>query len=124
MAARLVDAFIDAKLREAATARALYAVATEVEGVAIVGRMAQRGQRALAALLATAPGGGIEHPETVAYVCATAMIGPVQGLLEADADGSAVEAVRNHLTIMLGAYLRGLCASRRMRRGARSGANA
>ena len=54
MAQAAVNAFVDAKLAQPATSRALYAVAADVGGSVVVARLTQRAQLTLCDMLATA----------------------------------------------------------------------
>jgi AcrR family transcriptional regulator len=105
MAAALVAAFVDAKLAEPAASRALYAVAAEVGGTEVVARLTQRSQLVLCELLATAQDHSFDQLTTTSYVLATSVIGPIQGLLAAEAPPAVIDAVREHLVAMVSAYL-------------------
>ncbi len=106
IAARIVEAFFDAKFRDADTSRALYAIGSDLGAPALVTRLAQRAQRAVGATLRTARDRRFEHPEMAAYLLSTSVIGPVQGLLESGAPAARVAALRHELVRMAQAYLR------------------
>lgn len=105
IAATVVEAFVDAKLEDPAASRALYAVAAEVGGAAVVARLTQRSQRALAELLETAPDARFKDVALVSFVLSTSVVGPVQGLLAAGAPSAQAAAVRAQLVAMATAYL-------------------
>ncbi|MFK8251682.1 hypothetical protein [Ancylobacter terrae] len=105
MAAALVDAFVAAKFRAPAESRALYAVAGERGGVALVTRMQARMAAAVTALLASASDARFENPAVTALMVMGAIAGPVRLLL----DGQAVPGFEAHLpgqlTRLVTAYL-------------------
>jgi AcrR family transcriptional regulator len=106
MAATMVDAFLTAKLGDAAASSALYAVAAEVGGMDVVARLTQRSQLAICDMLATTAGRRFTDPAVVGFVVSTALVGPVQALLAAKAPPRRVTAVRSQLKSMVAAYLR------------------
>jgi AcrR family transcriptional regulator len=105
MAAALVQAFINAKFAEPLASRALYAVAAEVQGEAIVARLTQRSQVALCDMLSTATDLRFADLATISFVLSTAVVGPVQGLLASSAPAPLVDRVQEHLCTMVIAYL-------------------
>ena len=105
MATALVGAFLDAKLSHADASRALYAVASEHGGTDVVARMTQRSQLALCDMLATAPDAQFSYLAVVSYMLSTALVGPVQGLLQADMPPVFAQQVKAQLTVMASAYL-------------------
>ena len=105
MAAAMVGAFVDAKLRHPDASKALYAVASELGSAEVVARMTQRSQLALCDVLATATDAKFRDLKIVSYMLSTALVGPVQGLLQADMPPAFIEAVKQQLTLMTSAYL-------------------
>jgi AcrR family transcriptional regulator len=61
----VVEAFVDAKMARADISTALYRIAADVGGFALVKRMSRRSQKALEATLGTAPD-AVLHPERFA----------------------------------------------------------
>jgi AcrR family transcriptional regulator len=106
MAAAVVDGFITAKLEVPATSKALYAVAAELGGEAVVNRMAMRSQLALCDMLATAADCRFQNPAVIAFMISTAAVGPVQALLASNAPADLAATVRTHLTAMMMSYLK------------------
>ena len=106
MAAAVVDAFVDAKLQSPDASRALYAVAAEVGGAAAVARLTHRAQLALTGMLKTAADARFDDPDVISVVLSTALVGPVQGLLELTMPAATMQAVRRHLVSMAASYLR------------------
>lgn len=106
MAASLVQAFIAAKFAAPEVSRALYAVASEVRGEAVVARLTQRSQLALCDMLATAADRHFGDLALISFVLSTAVVGPVQALLASSAAEPVIDRVREHLVAMVLAYLR------------------
>ncbi len=106
MAASVVEAFVNAKLFDARASKAFYAVASEAGSAQLVGTMTQRSQLALCDMLATAQDAKFEDLRTISYVLSTALVGPVQGLLQYDMPASFVAGIKEQLVLMTSAYLR------------------
>jgi len=105
MAATLVQAFITAKFAAPDASRALYAVASEVRGEAVVARLTQRSQVALCDMLATAADRRFADLAPISFVLSTSVIGPIQALLASSASGPVIDRVQEHLIAMVSAYL-------------------
>ncbi len=105
MADAVVRAFIGAKFAEPDSSRALYAVAAEVGGEAVVVRLTQRSQLALCEMLATAADRRFADLAPISFVLSTSVVGPVQALLASDAHADVVDRIRDQLSIMVSAYL-------------------
>jgi AcrR family transcriptional regulator len=112
IASGLVEAFVSAKLDDAAASSALYAVAAEADGAKVVARLTQRSQKALMETLASDREFG--DTRLVAAIVSGALIGPVQSLLMQSASKPVVSAIQTQLILMLQAYLR--AAGQRKRR--------
>jgi len=105
MAEAVVAAFMKAKFEHVDASRALYAVAAEVGGEAVVVRLTQRVQLALCDMLASASDRRFDDLVSVSFVLSTALVGPVQGLLTIQAPAALVQAVQAQLLTMAQAYL-------------------
>jgi AcrR family transcriptional regulator len=105
MASSVVDAYVDAKFKNSNASKALYSVASMLGSNAIVANMTQRSQLALCDMLATAEDAEFKDLRMVSYVISTALVGPIQGLLHADAPLVAVQGVKQHLILMATGYL-------------------
>jgi AcrR family transcriptional regulator len=110
MANAVVQAFFDAKFAEPDSSRALYAVAAEVGGDAVVARLTQRSQLALCEMLATAADRRFADLAPISFVLSTSVVGPVQALLASGAPAEVIDRVRSQLIIMVSAYLGGVGA--------------
>jgi AcrR family transcriptional regulator len=105
MADAVVQAFFDAKFADPDSSRALYAVAAEVGGDAVVAGLTQRSQLALCEMLATAPDRRFADLAPISFVLSTSVVGPVQALLASGAPAEVVDRIRSQLSIMVSAYL-------------------
>lgn len=105
MAASVVRAFMAAKMQNPAASKALYGVACDVTGSAVVMRLAQRSQLALCELLATAPDARFDNLALVSFMLASALVGPVQGMLELNMPPAFAAEIETHLIAMASAYL-------------------
>ena len=81
----LVKAFVDAKMERTDISTALYRIAADLDGPALVQRMAERSQRALKAALSTAPDVALGQENFVVQMLYAAMAGTTRSVLEADA---------------------------------------
>ena len=105
MATALVQAFFTAKFLDSGASRALYAVASEVRGEAVVARLTQRSQVALCDMLSSAADRRFADPAPISFVLSTSMVGPIQALLASSASGPVIDRVQAHLIAMVSAYL-------------------
>jgi AcrR family transcriptional regulator len=105
MVEAVVHAFVRAKVEREDEARALYAVAAELGGSALVLQASQRVGGALAQMLATATDAHFNDLEVVAYMFATAMIGPTKGVLEEQAPRKLTRMLRSQLVSLCLGYL-------------------
>jgi hypothetical protein len=80
-------------------------VASTLGSGALVAAMTQRSQLALCEMLATAQDAKFKDLRVVSYVLSTALVGPVQGLLQADAPTAFSLGVKKQLSMMATAYL-------------------
>lgn len=105
MAYGVVHAFIGAKMEYPAASKALYAVAEEHGGAVLVARARKRMHKAVALMLGSAPDSHFDELNTVSFLTMSAMIGPVQALLEEEESPEITEALRTHLCKLVLAYL-------------------
>jgi AcrR family transcriptional regulator len=112
MARALVVAYTAAKLARPDVSVALYAVAGELDGTALVARMRARSRKAVSAMLASASDARIPDPDAVSLVLLSSISGPVQAVLENGAARSIAQKVKAHLVVMTKAYLRDAAAAR------------
>lgn len=105
MVQTVVDAFVKAKVERVEEARALYAVASELACMELVAGAGAKVSAALVAMLSTAPDAKFKDLAVTAYMFATAMIGPMKGVLEGPAPLKLMRALRTQLTSLCLGYL-------------------
>jgi len=105
----VVNAMVDAKMERTDISMALYKIAADVGGKAVVERMGKRSRRALAGMLETAlvkgQGARFGDVEFVAQMLFAAMAGTTRMVLEAGASVAMVKKLREQLVVMCLGYL-------------------
>ncbi len=109
----VVEAFVAAKLERADVSLALYQIAADIGGPALVKRVSQRSHKALEAMLQTAP--DVESPpDTFAVeMMFAAMAGALRYVLEAGASPAMTRGLRQHLVVLCQSYMGTQLARRR-----------
>jgi AcrR family transcriptional regulator len=105
MATALINAFLEAKMRDAKTSVALYSVSSDVDGARIAQQMGARANKAIAGMLASAREPLAKDPQLVASMLGGAMGGVSRRLLESDAPEKQFESLRWELIFFVSAYL-------------------
>jgi AcrR family transcriptional regulator len=105
MATALVDAFLEAKMKDGKTSVALYALSADVDGARIAREIGLRSHKAIIAMLASAREPLTKDPQLVASMLQGAMGGISRRLLESDDPGKHFEAFRQELTLFICSYL-------------------
>jgi AcrR family transcriptional regulator len=105
MATSLVTKFLEAKMRNAKTSVALYAVGDDVGGAKIAQQMGSRGHKAMVELLKSAREPLAVDPRVVASVLQGAMVGVSRRMLESGSAEKQFDAVRQELVVLACAYL-------------------
>lgn len=105
MARGLVVAFLAEKLRNPGESRALYAVAAERGGPALVMRMHARMTAAIAAMLSSATDARFDDATVVASITLNALTGPVRNVLEGRAPRGFETELETQLVLLATAYL-------------------
>ena len=82
--AEMVEAFVDAKMERTDISTALYQIAAEVDGPALARRMGRRSQKALEAMLRTAPDARLRQEKFAIQMVFAAMAGTTRSVLEAE----------------------------------------
>jgi AcrR family transcriptional regulator len=101
----VVEAFVDAKMARADISLALYQIAADVGGPALVKRMGQRSRKAVDAMLQTAPDiGGAPDKFAIDMMCA-AMAGTTRHVLESGASPATTRNLRHHLVLLCQSYM-------------------
>ena len=101
----VVEAFVVAKMERTDISTALYRIAAEVGGPALVKRTAQRSQKAVEADLRTAPDVVLGQEEFTIQMMFAAMAGTTRSVLEAGASPAMVRNLRDHLVLLCQSYI-------------------
>jgi AcrR family transcriptional regulator len=105
MGTALINAFLQAKMRDAKTSAALYSVSSDVDVAKIVQQMGIRSHKAIVGMLATTSDQLTRDPQLVAMMLQGAMVGISRRLLESGAPEKHFESLRQELLFLVGAYL-------------------
>jgi AcrR family transcriptional regulator len=106
MATAVINAFLNAKMRDAKTSVALYSVSSDVDGAKIAQQMGLRVNKAIVAMLASASEPLTKDPQLVAAMLQGAMGGVSRTLLEADAPEKQFDSLRDELVFVVKSYLK------------------
>lgn len=113
----VIEAFVDAKMARTDISTALYRIAAEVGGPALVKRTSRRWQKALKAMLRTAPDTALHQEEFAIQMMLAAMAGAMRFVLEAGAPPAMVRQVREHLVLLCQSYMAAVAKPRPQRSG-------
>jgi len=105
MMRRVVEAFVDVKMQRADISVALYKVAPDVGGLALVKQTGHRLRKAIEAMLLTAPDLKRSPDRFTIDMMLSAMSGAMRSTLEAGASPTMFRKVREHLVLMCQSYL-------------------
>jgi AcrR family transcriptional regulator len=105
MATALINAFVDAKMRNAKTSVALYSVSSDVDGAKISEQMRIRFDRAITRMLASALEPLATDPQLVASMLQGTMVGVSRRMLESGAPEKLLEMLREELIFVVCAYV-------------------
>ena len=105
IAPAIINAFLDAKMKDPKASVAFYAVSSDVDGAKIVQRVRVRVNRAVVGVLASAREPLRKDPEIVASMLQSAMFGVSQRLLESSTPEKEINSLRAELTYLVSAYL-------------------
>jgi AcrR family transcriptional regulator len=100
----VVEAFVDAKLERADISLALYQIAADVGGPALVKRVGQRSRKALERMLQTAPELDAPLDKFAIEMMSAAMAGTTRYVLEAGASPAMIRGLRRHLVVLCHSY--------------------
>jgi AcrR family transcriptional regulator len=101
----LINAFLDAKMKDARTSAALYSVSSDVDGARIAQQMGLRTNDAMATMLESSSEPLNKDPQLVASMLQAAMVGVSRQLLESSAPEKKLDALRQELIFFASAYL-------------------
>jgi len=105
MATAVVTAFLDAKMKDAKTSAALYAVSSDVDGAKIVQQIVVRYKQAIVRMLFTSSESLATDPELVASMLQGAVGGVIRTILESSAPELQLDALRDELIFVACSYL-------------------
>ncbi|HWW99000.1 MAG TPA: TetR/AcrR family transcriptional regulator [Edaphobacter sp.] len=105
MIKEMVEAFVDAKMERADISAALYRVAADVGGPALIKRISQRSRKAMAATLQTAPDAKSPPDKFAIDIMLAAMAGAMRSLLEAGPTSDTVRKSREQLVLLCQSYM-------------------
>ena len=120
MVGAVVEAFVDAKMERIDVSLALYQIAADVGGPALVKRLGQRSRRALEAMLQTASDIGSPPDKFAVEMMFAAMAGATRHVLEAGASPAMIRGLRQHLVVLCQSYMRARHPPQRRQRRTRS----
>jgi AcrR family transcriptional regulator len=101
----MVEAFVDAKMARSDVSVALYRVAADVGGPALVKRAGQRLRKAVADMLQTAPDVKFPPDKFVVEIMLSAISGAMRSLLEAGPSPATVRKSREQLVLLCQSYV-------------------
>jgi AcrR family transcriptional regulator len=111
MAAALMTAFLAAKMRNAKTSVALYAVSSDVDGAKVAREMGVRANQAVVNMLMTAREQLTTDPQLVASMLQGVMAGVSRRLLESPAPEKEFDMLQQEMIFLARAYLKA-CSTR------------
>ena len=103
--AGVVEAFLDAKLRDMKASAALYAISSNKEGVEVVRTTWRRMRAQLADLLRTVPGFPEERVDSIVFMMSAAMSGASRAVLEGGPTPQRLKLLRTELVALCEAYV-------------------
>jgi AcrR family transcriptional regulator len=101
----VVEAFVDAKMARTDISVALYQIAANVGGPALVKKAGQRQRKALEAMFQTAPDTESAPDRFAIDIMCSAMAGAMRSVLEAGASPTMVRKLREHLVLLGQSYM-------------------
>ena len=105
MVTRIVNTFLEAKIKDLKTSLALYSVSSDVDGLRIAKEAGARVNKAILSMLATAPQPLGKDPQLVASMIQGAMGGVSRRLLESPSPEKQYQPLNEELVLMIRAYL-------------------
>jgi hypothetical protein len=105
MIRKVVETFVDVKMQRADISVALYKVAPDVGGPALVKQTGQRLRKAIEAMLLTAPDLKLSPDRFAIDMMLSAMSGAMRSALESGASPTMFRKVREHLTLLCQSYM-------------------
>jgi AcrR family transcriptional regulator len=101
----VVEAFVDAKMARPDISVALYQIAANVGGPALVKKVGQRQRKVLEAMFQTAPDTESPPDKFAIDMMCSAMAGAMRSVLEGGASPTMVRKLREHLVLLCQSYM-------------------
>lgn len=117
MADALTDVYLASKMRDVKASSALYAIASDIDGLVISKAASARSRRAIGELFATAREGITKNPQVVADVFVAAVNGVSRRVLEANEPEQELALLRGELALLIEGYLRSCIPNEPRREG-------
>jgi len=108
----VVEAFVDAKMERTDISVALYQIAANVGGPALIKKAGQRQRKALEAMFQTAPDTESQPNRFAIDMMRSAMAGAMPSVLEAGPSPTMVRKLREHLVLLCQSYMAAATSSR------------
>lgn len=105
MIKEVVEAFVDAKIARADISVALYKIAPDIGGQALVKRITQRMKKAIMRMLQSAPDISTSPDEFAIQMMLAAMSGAMRSVLETGGSPAMMRKLRQHLVLLCQAYM-------------------
>ena len=105
MIREMVEAFVDAKMDRADISVALYQVAADVGGPALIKRINQRSRKTVEAMLETASDIKLPPDKFAIDIMLSAMAGAMRSLLEAGPSPATARRARDQLVLLCQSYM-------------------
>jgi AcrR family transcriptional regulator len=105
MVREVVESFVNAKMERTDISMALYQIAPDVGGPALIKKAGQRMRKAVEAMLLTAPDAESPPEKFAIDMMASAMSGTMRFALEAGGSPAMVRKFRDHLVLLCQSYM-------------------
>jgi AcrR family transcriptional regulator len=105
MIRQVVEAFVDAKMERSDISAALYRVAAEVDGPAVVKRSVQRSRKAIETMLRTSPDVELLADRFAIDLMLAAISGVMRSALESESTPATVRKLKEHLVVLCQSYM-------------------
>jgi AcrR family transcriptional regulator len=105
MIREMVEAYVDVKMERADISVALYNVARDVGGPALIKRVMQRLRKVIEAMIQTAPDIEVQPDRFVIEMMLASMSGTMRSVLEAGGSAAMMRKLREHLVLLCVSYI-------------------
>lgn len=105
MIQQVVETFVDAKMERSDISAALYRVAAEIDGPAVVKRSMQRSRKAIEAMLHTAPDVELLADRFAIDMMLAAISGVMRSALESGGSPATIRKLKEHLVVLCQSYM-------------------